>query len=44
MLYAEDDENGETQMNVYLPDKVLCSEIRKRMKIADIIEYILKQK
>ena len=29
---------------VKLQDKIACSEIRKRTKIVDIIEYTLKQK
>ena len=31
-------------LNTILEDKRPCSEIRKRTKITDIIEYILKQK
>ena len=31
-------------LNIKLQDKILCSEIRKRTKIIDIIEYTLKQK
>ena len=31
-------------LNLKLQDKIPCSEIRKRTKIIDIIEYTLKQK
>ena len=31
-------------LNRKLQDKILCSEIRKRTKITDIIEYTLKHK
>ena len=31
-------------LNLKLQDKISCSEIRKRTKITDIIEYTLKQK
>ena len=31
-------------LGLKLQDKILCSEIRKRTKITDIIEYTLKQK
>ena len=30
-------------LNLKLQDKIPCSEIRKRTKIIDITEYILKQ-
>ena len=31
-------------LDLKLQDKILCSEIRKRTKIIDIVEYTLKQK
>ena len=31
-------------LGLNLQDKILCSEIRKRTKIVDIIEFTLKQK
>ena len=31
-------------LGLKLPDKIPCSEIRKRTKIIDIIEYTMKKK
>ena len=36
--------NGKEMLDLKLQDKIPCSEIRKRTKMNDIIEYTLKQK